>query len=231
LLVIRVTATYKHNLQDMELTHKKGYAVMSKKAKKADAQTQEITNAAKENGMEVSSADFQEVVPATIVDSNEIEVFGVQLDAQNISTEAGNRIVEGPVVVTEVQETQPVEQTAQPEEKPAPKPKVNKRPYITLVTEHLEVGDFDRKELVKLVLAEFPTAKKGGIETFLTDTLNPKYSHFKERKVSKTADGKLIFTDKLIPAVIIAEQNEQTEAPAAEVVALTEEEQPEQAGE
>jgi hypothetical protein len=95
----------------------------------------------------------------------------------------------------------------------------------------------DRKSIVKLVLAEFPTVKKGGVETFLTDCLNPKYSFFKERKVTKSPDGKLIFADRLIPGIIVAEEAQkaetteaqptEAETPTAETVP-TEEVQPEQ---
>jgi hypothetical protein len=80
----------------------------------------------------------------------------------------------------------------------APKPpKVSKRPYISLVEEHLELGNLDKKELLALIMERFPTISKNGVSTFLTDALNPKYSHWKDRVVSKTIDGKLIFADKI----------------------------------
>lgn len=80
----------------------------------------------------------------------------------------------------------------------APKPpKVSKRPYISLVEEHLELGDRDKKELLALIMERFPTISKNGASTFLTDALNPRYSHWKDRVVSKTIDGKLIFADKI----------------------------------
>src|SRR5208337_494010 len=88
--------------------------------------------------------------------------------------------------------------TTQPVEQPAPKPpKVSKRPYISLVEEHLELGDLDKKELLALIMERFPTISKNGVSTFLTDALNPKYSHWKDRVVSKTVDGKMIFADKI----------------------------------
>ncbi|HAM50891.1 MAG TPA: hypothetical protein DCP92_09465 [Nitrospiraceae bacterium] len=77
---------------------------------------------------------------------------------------------------------------------------MSKRPYISLVEEHLELGDLDKKELLALIMEQFPTVSKTGASTFLTDALNPRYSHWKEdRVVSKTIDGKLIFADKIEP--------------------------------
>jgi hypothetical protein len=168
-----------------------------------------------------STVENNEIVPRTIVEATEAEVFANQ-------TEGQEAVVEGPVVASAGD--------TQPEEKPAPKLRINKRPYIARVTEILELG-MDRKSIVKLVLAEFPTVKKGGVETFLTDCLNPKYSFFKERKVTKSPDGKLIFADRLIPGIIVAEEAQkaetteaqptEAETPTAETVP-TEEVQPEQ---
>jgi hypothetical protein len=168
-----------------------------------------------------STVENKEIVPRTIVEATEAEVFASQMEGQEV-------VVEGPVVASAGD--------TQPEEKPAPKPRINKRPYIAMVTEHMELGDMDRKALVNLVLKEFPTVKKGGVETFLTDCLNPKYSFFKERKVIKSPDGKLIFADRLIPGIIVAEQDQQaeptgaqgTEAETPPVAVRTEGIQPEQ---
>jgi hypothetical protein len=216
---------------------------MSKKKKAQIAEHHEVNNEASEeqNQMEVTNNMAEEVTPATIVEASEEQVFATQtgLEAEG-TTETESSLVESPEAATEGLETQVVEQTAQPEnaeETPAPKPRVNKRPYIGVVTEHLEAGDMDRKALVSLVLKEFPAVKKGGVETFLTDTLNPKYSYFKERVVTKSPNGKLIFADRLIPGVIVAEQDEAAgaestgaEIPPAEAVA-PEAVQPEQAAE
>jgi hypothetical protein len=207
---------------------------MSKKTKKAQEEVHEVTN--NTDTFEHQTGDTnhmsEETSPATIVESAESVVFAVQTEGQETvdTSKAENLTAEGQEATTEGLETQP-------EEKPAPKPRVNKRPYIAMVTEHFELGDMDRKELVNLVLKEFPTVKKGGVETFLTDCLNPKYSFFKDRVVTKSPGGKLIFADRLIPGIIVAEQDrqaEQTEAqpteaetPPAEAVP-TEEAQPEQ---
>ncbi len=98
-------------------------------------------------------------------------------------------------------------------EKPAPKQRVNRRPYIPLLTEHLESGDLDRKEIIKLVLSQFAEVRKGGIETFVTDLLNPKYSHFKERLVTKRENGKLVFADRLQATAVEVEHVESQVVP------------------
>jgi hypothetical protein len=185
---------------------------MSKKTKKAQEEVKEVTN--NTDASEHLTGDTnhmpEETSPATIVESTEAQVFATQTEGQDavVTTEGEGQVVEGTVVTTEGD--------TKPEEKPAPKPRVNKRPYIARVTEHLELGNMDRKELVNLVLKEFPTVKKGGVETFLTDCLNPKYSFFKDRVVTKSPDGKLIFADRLIPGIIVAGQAEQTEAQPTE---------------
>ncbi len=186
--------------------------LMAKKTQKVELQVE-------------STVENKETTPATIVEATEAEVFATQTEGQEV-------VVEGQVAGTG--------SDTQPEEKAAPKPRINKRPYIAMVTEHLELGDMDRKALVNLVLKEFPIVKKGGVETFLTDCLNPKYSFFKERKVTKSPDGKLIFADRLMPGVIVAEQDQkaetteaqptEAETPSAET-GPTEEAQPEQATE
>jgi hypothetical protein len=161
---------------------------MSKKARKTKVENQasEVTHTAEDNQtMEISQA---EVVPATIVESSEAQVFTAQEEGQPISTSGESQGVDGQAAN---------KGDIQPAEKPAEKkPRVNKRPYIEFVTEHLTVGDCDRKELVKLIMEKFKGLSKGGVETFLTDAKNPKYSYFKDRSViqhPKTA--KLIFAD------------------------------------
>ena len=104
--------------------------------------------------------------------------------------------------------TPPVEQAA-----PKP-PKVSKRPYIALIEQQLELGNLDKKELLALIMEKFPEVSKNGASTFLTDALYPKYSHWKERVVSKTVDGKLIFADKIEPVPEAQPAEAQPEQPA-----------------
>jgi hypothetical protein len=132
--------------------------------------------------------------------------------------------------VVESSETEVFAQPEQLTEKPAPKPKVSKRPYIALVESHLELGDMDRKSLLELVLKEFPSVTKGGIGTFITDLKNVKYSHFKPRvAVEHPTTKKFIFADKVETQVV--EAPVEAEAPVADVVVPAEEEQPEQPSE
>lgn len=204
---------------------------MAKKAKKGKVESpvQESSNqTAEENLMEVTQAEV-EMVPATIVEGSAEQVFSGQAEDQAVSTEGESQVVDGQAVASEGETSQ-----AQSAEKPAPKPRVNKRPYIQFVTEHLELGDCERKDFVKLVLAEFPQVVKGGIETFLTDTLNPKYSHFKDRPVVKTAAGKMVFKDKApveVVAPVAEAQSSEAETPVADIVVPAEEAQPEQPNE
>ena len=156
---------------------------MSKKTKKSPmAENQESTNQTAE-----------ETTPSTIVEASEAEIFATQGESQDAvdTTESEGQVVEGPVAATEGEAV----------EKPAPAKKelVSKRPYIALVEAHLELGDLDKKELLALIMEQFPTVSKNGASTFLTDALNPRYSHWKDRVVSKTIDGKLIFADKIEP--------------------------------
>lgn len=157
-------------------------------------ENQEATNQeSEENQMEVTNNMAEETTPATIVEASEAEIFATQTETQEavVTDEAENRVVEGPVAAIE---GETVEQPA-----PAKKERVSKRPYISLVEEHLELGDLDKKELLTLIVEQFPTVSKNGASTFLTDALNPRYSHWKDRVVSKTIDGKLIFADKIEP--------------------------------
>ncbi len=167
---------------------------MPGKTRKAQmVENQEATNqASEEDQMEVTNNMGEENTPATIVEATEAEVFETQSESQEaVDAGAENRVVEGPVVGTE---GETVEQPA-----PAKKERVSKRPYISLVEEHLELGDLDKKELLALIIEQFPTVSKNGASTFLTDALNPRYSHWKDRVISKTVDGKLIFAEKIEP--------------------------------
>jgi hypothetical protein len=197
---------------------------MSKKTKKAQiAENQEATNQTGEENqtMEVTQAEV-EVVPATIVEGGQEQVFEGQTEGQEVSTEGESQVVESPMVANEG--------ATQPTEKPAPKPRVNRRPYIQLVESHLELGDLDRKSLQELVLKEFPAVTKGGIGTFITDLKNVKYSHFKPRvAVEHPITKKFIFSDKVETQAV--EAPVEAEAPVADLVAPTDGLQPEQPGE
>jgi hypothetical protein len=140
--------------------------------------------------------NVEELIPATIVEGSAEEVFAPP--------------VEG--TIPTVVETPPVEK----------KERVNRRPYIGYVAEHLEAGDLGRKEIIQRVMETFKGVRLGGIQTFVTDLKNPKYSHFKERKVVLNAKGKLIFEDKLVSVeetpptevVVPVEEVQTTEAPS-----------------
>ncbi len=185
---------------------------MPRKTRKAQmAENQETANqASEENQMEVTNHMAEETTPATIVEATEAEIFPTQTEdpeAEVVAGEAESQMIEGPVVATE---GEAVEQPA-----PAKKERLSKRPYIALVEAHFELGDLDKKELLTLIMGQFPTVSKNGASTFLTDALNPRYSHWKDRVVSKTIDGKMIFADKIeepVPDVQPAEA--QPEQPA-----------------
>ena len=167
---------------------------MSKKKKAQLPENHEVSNeASEENQMEVANNMAEETTPATIVEATEAEIFATQTETQEavVADEAENRVVEGPAIATE---SETVEQPAQ-----AKKERVSKRPYIQLCECHYELGDLDKKELLALIMEKHPEVSKNGVSTFLTDSLNPRYSHWKDRVVSKTVDGKLIFADKIEP--------------------------------
>ena len=178
---------------------------MSKKTKKSQVlENQESTNQTSEgNQREDTNHISEETTPATIVEASEAEIFKPHTEVK----EAVVTETESPVVASE---GEAVEQPA-----PAKKERVSKRPYIALVEEHLELGDLDKKELLALIMEKYPEVNKNGASTFLTDALNPRYSHWKDRVVSKTAAGKLVFADKIEPSPV-------------EAVAPTETTQPEQ---
>jgi hypothetical protein len=171
---------------------------MGKKTKKAKVDGQ-VDNA---NNQTVEK-NHMEVVPATIVESGQEQVFPVQAEEQ-VAAIAEGQVVDGPIAANEGD--------TPPAEKPVPKPRVNKRPYIEFVVEHLTAGDCDRKELVKLIMEKFAGLSKGGVETFLTDAKNPKYSHFKDRPVIQhPKTGKLLFAD-----CVEAEEEKGTPEPSSE---------------
>lgn len=190
---------------------------MSKKTKKANGEGQVKENTkqtAQENKMEVTQAEV-EVVPATIVESGQEQVFAGRTEEQTVSNETDGQGVDGQVTASEGD----TQQAEKPTEK---KPRVNKRPYIEFVTEHLAVGDCDRKELVKLIMDKFHGLSKGGVETFLTDAKNPKYSYFKDRLVIQhPKTGKLIFADCVETEAEEAAAETSPEAAATEATEAT----------
>jgi hypothetical protein len=203
--------TIRSDVASSELAASRKSKSKARKTKPKSTQTQnkEVVNTEGENtmnqveGQEANTANEVPEIPATIVESTEAEIFAEQTEGQEVV----NSTVEETVAAAEgVTSTQPAEQ-------PAPKPpKVSKRPYISLVEEHLELGDLDKKELLALIMEQFPTISKNGASTFLTDALNPRYSHWKDRVVSKTIDGKLIFADKIEePAPDVQPAEAQTE--------------------
>jgi len=182
--------------------------------RKANAKEREMS---KKKAQTEVTENQSEVVPATIVEGGHEQVFVGQTEDPAISTEGESQVVDSPVAASEG--------ATQPEEKPAPKPRVNRRPYIQLVESHLELGDLDRKSLLELVLKEFPAVTKGGITTFITDLKNPKYSHFKPRvAVEHPKTKKFIFADKVETQTV--EAPVETEASVADVVVPAEEAPP-----
>ncbi len=113
----------------------------------------------------------EEDVQSTIVESDMEEFFAGQ-------TEAGQ----------ETATEQPA--TVKP-------PKVSKRPYIADVEILLNAGTHTKPQILALIMEKYPQVSKGGASTFLTDLMNEKYRHWRQRAVVKTPEGKLQFADKL----------------------------------
>lgn len=155
---------------------------MAKKTKKQQqAEGQTTGQIKKEKESMETQTENQEAVPPTIVETTESELFA-----------QGQEVVPATELPPESNQNQPV---VQPESKPQ---RVNKRPYIQEVQGLLESGTHSRAEIIAFVLQKYPSVSKGGIQTFVTDLRNPKYSHFKDRKVVLYgSEGKLIFEDKV----------------------------------
>ena len=223
--------TIRQDVASSELAANRKSKSKARKTKVEGTQTenQEVVTTEGENTMNVTHVEGQEAntavevpeIPATIVESTEAEIFAEQTEGQEVVS----TIVEETVAAADG------DTTTQPAEAPAPKPpKVSKRPYISLVEEHLELGNLDKKELLALIMEQFPTVSKNGASTFLTDALNPRYSHWKDRVVSKTVDGKLIFADKIEP-VPEAQPAEAQQAEVQQAEVQQAEVQPEQPAE
>jgi hypothetical protein len=73
--------------------------------------------------------------------------------------------------------------------------------------------------LLELILKEFPSVSKRGASTFLTDRMNEKYRHWKDRAITKTTGEKLIFQDRLTPSLIDPEAVVQTRTKTTEHLA------------
>jgi hypothetical protein len=194
-------------LSELPANHRSKSKARKTKVDGTQTKGENTMNVTQVEGQEVNTAvEGQETIPATIVEGTEQQVFTDKIDGQE-------------VVNTTVEETVAAaggDTTTEPAEQPAPKPpKVSKRPFIALVEQHLELGNLDKKELLSLIMEKYPEVNKNGASTFLTDALNPKYSHWKDRVVSKTVDGKMIFADKIEePAPDVQTAEAQPEQPA-----------------
>ena len=166
------------------------------------------------------------------------EVFADQAEGLVVISENEGEAVEAQATVTPGNDGQVVDSPAvasevetQSEEKPVEKkPKADRRPYIAFLTEALEQAQ-DRKALLKTIMERWPTISKGGAQTFLTDMLNPKYSHFKDRPIVKLPDGKVIFKDKAPVVEVVQEVAAEPSPVEVTSEAATQEIPPEQPGE
>jgi hypothetical protein len=75
---------------------------------------------------------------------------------------------------------------------PTPQKRKTRRIYLELAIQYLEKG-CTHKELVDVIMKQFPNLNRETVSTFAFDILNPKYSPIKDRPVVKLPDGKLIF--------------------------------------
>src|SRR5208337_4331484 len=131
-------------------------------AKKADHESSAQVEAEHQEQVESQEVgNSEEQTPATIVESSEEQLFDAQEQPREV---------------------------AQSEEKPAPKPKVSKRPYIADVEVLLNAGTHTKPQILALIMEKYPAVSKGGASTFLTDLMNEKYRHWKERLVRKTPE-------------------------------------------
>ena len=161
------------------------------KKKKAGQEIQEQVEAEQvQEQVESQEVGNGEVVPPTIVDAGAEEVFPSQEETQETAKE-------------------------QAEEKPASKPKVSKRPYIADVEILLSAGTHTKAAMLEFIMGKYPQVSRGGASTFLTDLMNEKYRHWKQRPVTKTPDGKLVFADRIEgPGPEVVPEAEPPEKPA-----------------
>jgi hypothetical protein len=86
-----------------------------------------------------------------------------------------------------------------------PQKKRTRRIYLELAIQYLEKGSCTHKELVDVIMKQFPNLNRETASTFGFDILNPKYSPIKDRNVVKLPDGKLMFEDRIKPALTVIE--------------------------
>jgi hypothetical protein len=80
-----------------------------------------------------------------------------------------------------------------------------RRVYLALAIQYLEQGSCTHKELVDAIMKQFPHLNRETVATFAFDIQNPKYTPIKARVVVKLPDGKLIFEDRIKPALTVIE--------------------------
>jgi hypothetical protein len=92
--------------------------------------------------------------------------------------------------------------------KPVAQPKRKRRTrrvYLEFAIQLLERGSCTHKELVDAIMKQFPNLNRETVSTFVSDVQNEKYSPIKDRPVVKLPDGRLIFEDKIKPALVVIE--------------------------
>lgn len=81
-----------------------------------------------------------------------------------------------------------------------------RRVYLDLAIQCLEKGSYTHRELVESIMKQFPNLSRETVSTFVSDVQNPRYSPIKGRKVVKLPhDGRLIFEDRIKPALTVIE--------------------------
>ena len=96
-------------------------------------------------------------------------------------------------------------QLATPKTEAQPKRKT-RRVYLDLAIQCLEKGSYTHRELVESIMKQFPNLSRETVSTFVSDVQNPRYSPIKGRKVVKLPhDGRLIFEDRIKPALTVIE--------------------------
>ena len=107
-----------------------------------------------------------------------------------------------PPSVLSVVHSQPV--TSKAASSPTPPKRKTRRIYLDMAIRLLERGT-THKELVDAIMKQFSNLNRETVATFASDVQNPRYTPIKDRKVVKLPDGKLIFEDKIKPALTVIE--------------------------
>jgi hypothetical protein len=107
-----------------------------------------------------------------------------------------------PVPGLSVVSSQPA--TSKPKAQSSPKRRT-RRVYLEFAIQLLERGSCTHKELVDAIMKQFPNLNRETVSTFVSDVQNEKYSPIKDRPVVKLPDGRLIFEDKIKPALVVIE--------------------------